>query len=296
MFEILYKKQLTPDTVLMHIAAPRIARSAAPGQFVIVRVDERGERIPLTIADYDAEAGHVAIVTQTVGATTLKLNSLCVGDTIADIVGPLGRPSDFAGESLEEVRQRRFLFVAGGVGAAPVYPQAKWLHERGAAVDVVIGARNKDLLIFTDQMRAVCDNLYIATDDGSAGFHGMVTGLVRELVEIDGKKYDEAVTIGPMVMMKYVAQTTAGLGLPTTASLNTLMVDGTGMCGACRVTVGGKTVFACVDGPEFDAHKVDFDEAMRRQAMYRTEEKHAYLKAIEAKEAGAHKCKIGLDE
>ncbi len=283
-FEILERKPLTQDTVLMRISAPRVARAAHPGQFVIVRVDGKGERVPLTIADYSAEEGWVEIVTQTVGASTLKLNSLTVSDSLADFTGPLGRPSDFISVPLDELRERRFLFVAGGVGAAPVYPQVKWLHKRGVAVDVIIGARNEALLILTDKMKAVCDNLYLATDDGSAGHHGLVTGLLSDLVSVQGKKYDEVVTIGPMVMMKFVARTTAELGLPTVASLNTLMVDGTGMCGACRVTVGGRTVFACVDGPEFDAHKVDFDEAIRRQGMYRDWEAQAH-----------HKCKIGLD-
>lgn len=296
MFKILEKRALTPDTVLMRIEAPRVARAARPGQFVIVRIDSRGERIPLTIADYDAEAGWVAIVTQRVGATTLRLNSMEEGESVADFSGPLGRPSEFVHLPETELCGRRFLFVAGGVGAAPVYPQVKWLHGHGAAVDVVIGARSGGLLILTDQMRAACDNLYLATDDGSAGYHGQVTGLVRELVEVQGKKYDEAVTIGPMIMMKFVAQTTAALALPTVASLNTLMVDGTGMCGACRVTVGGRTVFACVDGPEFDAHKVDFDEAMRRQTMYRTAEAAAYQKALDEVHRTAHKCKIGLDQ
>ncbi len=267
----------------MRVEAPRVARAARPGQFVIVRIDERGERIPLTIADYSADEGWVAIVTQGVGSTTLRLNALEAGDVLADFTGPLGRPSEFIDMPEEDLKKRRFLFVAGGVGAAPVYPQVKWLHERGVAVDVIIGARTAELLILTDEMRAVCDNLFLATDDGSVGHHGLVTGLVRELVSVQGRKYDEVVTIGPMIMMKFVAQTTAELGLPTIASLNTLMVDGTGMCGACRVTVGGNTVFACVDGPEFDAHKVDFDEAMRRQTMYREFE-------AEAK----HRCKIGL--
>jgi ferredoxin--NADP+ reductase len=197
----------------------------------------------------------------------------------------LGRPSAFFLLADDVLRARRFLFVAGGVGAAPVLPQVKWLHERGAAVDVIVGARTADLLILTDEMREVCDNLHPATDDGSAGHHGLVTGLMDELIETRGKKYDEVVTIGPMVMMKFVARTAAKYNLPATASLNTLMVDGTGMCGACRVSVGGKTYFACVDGPEFDAHKVDFDEAIRRQSIYREFE-------IEAD----HKCKIGLGQ
>ena len=269
----------------MRIEAPRVARSARPGQFVIVRVWKGGERIPLTIADYDATQGWVAIVTQGVGATTRRLNAMSEGDSLTDFVGPLGRPSEFIDLSPEELRAKKFLFVAGGVGAAPVYPQVKWLYEHGVAVDVITGARNKELLLLVDEMRAASDNLYLATDDGSAGAKGLVTDVIRELVGAQGKHYDEVVTIGPMVMMKFVALTTKEYNLPTTASLNTLMVDGTGMCGACRVTVGGKVYFACVDGPEFDAHKVDFDEAMRRQTMYRD---------FEA--AANHKCKIGLDE
>jgi ferredoxin--NADP+ reductase len=280
-FKILYKRHLTPDTVLMHIAAPRVARAAHPGQFAILRVWDGGERIPLTIADYDPAEGWVAIVTQTVGASTRRLNALEAGDEIADFAGPLGHPSEFTHLSPEELASRKFLFVAGGVGAAPVYPQVKWLHERGVAVDVIIGARNKELLILTEETRAVCDNLYIATDDGSAGHHGLVTSVIKKLLDEEGKQYDQVVTIGPMVMMKFVARTTAEYSLPTIASLNTLMVDGTGMCGACRVTVGGTTYFACVDGPEFDAHRIDFDEAMRRQTIYRDFEL-----------AADHKCKI----
>ncbi len=291
-FTILHKRELTPDTVLMRIEAPRVARAARPGQFVIVRVSDDGERIPLTIADYDPAAGWVAIVTQAVGATTRRLNALNEGDHLADFAGPLGRPSEFIHLSPEELARKKFLFVAGGVGAAPVYPQVRWLHERGVAVDVIVGARSAGLLILTDEMRAVCDNLYLATDDGSAGYHGLVTGLIAELIDNRAKTYNEVVTIGPMVMMKFVARTTANYGLPTIASLNTLMVDGTGMCGACRVTVGGQVYFACVDGPEFDAHLVDFDEAMRRQTMYRNFEAAAAGQAVQS----GHKCKIGLDK
>ncbi len=290
MFKILEKRDLTPDTVMMRIEAPRLARSAQPGQFVIIRVDERGERIPLTVSDYSAEEGWVAIVTQTVGVSTRKLNSLGTGDSIVDFVGPLGKPSEFVHEPIEEVRKKRFLFVAGGVGAAPVYPQVKWLHEHGVAADVIIGARNKDLLILTDEMGKVAGNLYIATDDGSAGYKGVVTGLIKQLIEVEGKKYDEVVTIGPMIMMKFVSLTTAQYKIPTVASLNTLMVDGTGMCGACRVSIGGKIFFTCIDGPEFDAHQVDYDEAMRRQSMYRRQEEEARNKA------DGHVCKIGLDK
>ena len=293
-FKILYKKQLTPDTVLMRVEAPRVARAANPGQFVIVRISRDGARIPLTIADYDADAGWVAIVTQAVGATTRRLNAMEAGDELVDFVGPLGRPSEFIHEPGEHLHGRKFLFVAGGVGAAPVYPQVKWLHERGAAVDVIIGARNEGLLILTEEMRAVCDNLYLATDDGSAGHHGLVTAVIKDLIDAKGKTYDEAVTIGPMIMMKFVARTTAEYNLPTIASLNTLMVDGTGMCGACRVTVGGKVYFACVDGPEFDAHQVDFDEAMRRQTMYHDFEAAANGRTANGRAAN-HQCKIGLD-
>lgn len=294
MFKILEKRELTPDTVLMRIEAPRIARSARPGQFVIIRVDELGERVPLTVADYSAEEGWVTIVTQTVGVSTRKLNALVAGDSIADFVGPLGKPSEFVEEPIEEVRKKRYLFIAGGVGAAPVYPQVKWLHEHGIDADVIIGARNKDLLILTDEMKEVAGNLYISTDDGSAGYKGVVTALMKELIEVEGKKYDEAITIGPMIMMKFVSQTTLQYGIPTIASLNSLMVDGTGMCGACRVSVGDKVFFTCVDGPEFDAHKVDYDEAMRRQAMYRNHEERA--RQIAQERAEGHKCKIGLDK
>jgi ferredoxin--NADP+ reductase len=291
MYRILEKRALTPDTVLMKIAAPRIAQSAQPGQFVIVRVDERGERIPLTVADYSPTEGWVVIVTQTVGVSTCKLNSREAGDTIADIVGPLGKPSDFIHESIEEVRKTKYLFVAGGVGAAPIYPQVKWLHQHGVEVDVIIGARTKELLILTEETKQVAGNLYIATDDGSAGYHGLVTGLMKELIEVEGKKYDRVVTIGPMIMMKFVAATTLQYGIPTIASLNSLMVDGTGMCGACRVSVGGEVFFTCVDGPEFDAHKVDYDEALRRGGMYRSYEERARQRAKEN-----HICKIGLDK
>ncbi len=294
MFEILEKRYLAEGICLMKIHAPRIAQSALPGQFVIVRSDEFGERVPLTISDYDPEAGSVTIVTQTIGVSTRKICALEVGDRLADFAGPLGHPSDFVHEPLEELRKKRFLFVAGGVGTAPVYPQVKWLHEHGVKADVIIGAKTKSMLIYTDAMRTVADTLYIATDDGSEGFHGMVTALIQELIEKEGEKYDVCVAIGPMIMMKFVARTTAAYKLKTVVSLNALMVDGTGMCGACRVSVGGKTRFTCVDGPEFDAHEVDFDEAMRRQGMYRTQEQRAA--AITAERAAGHVCKIGLDK
>ncbi len=294
MFEILEKRILAEGIYLMRIAAPRVARSAQPGQFVIVRVDEKGERIPLTIADYNAEEGWVTIVTQALGVSTQKLCALNEGESLADFAGPLGRPSDFVKEPIEEVRKRRYLFVAGGVGTAPVYPQVKWLHDHGVEVDVIIGAKTKSMLIYTEEMRRVATNLYIATDDGSEGFHGLVTNLIQELVDNRGKQYDICVAIGPMIMMKFVCLTTKKYDLETIVSLNALMVDGTGMCGACRVTVGGKTLFTCVDGPEFNGHEVDFDEAMRRQGMYRTQEQRAA--AIYAERQAGHKCRVGLDK
>ena len=293
MYPILEKRCLAENIWLMKVRAPRVARSALPGQFVIVRADERGERIPLTVADYDPAEESVTIVIQTIGVSTRKICALQPGESLADFAGPLGRPSEFVGEPLERLRGKRFLFVAGGVGTAPVYPQVKWLHDRGVAADVVIGAKTRDMLICTDEMRAVADRLYSATDDGSAGYKGLVTGLIGELIE-RGERYDVCVAIGPMIMMKFVALTTRKYALPTIVSLNALMVDGTGMCGACRVTVGGKTRFTCVDGPEFDAHEVDFDEAMRRQGMYRTYEQRAA--AIAAEREAGHRCRIGLDK
>lgn len=282
MFEIVKKRKLAENIYEMKIAAERVAHAALPGQFVIVRANESGERIPLTIADYDVEAGTVTIVTQTIGHSTKLICELEEGDSLADFAGPLGRPSEFVHMPLEELKSRKYLFVAGGVGTAPVYPQVKWLKAHGVECDVIIGAKTKDMLIYIDEMRKV-GNVHIATDDGSEGFHGMVTGLMKELVEVVHRHYDECVCIGPMIMMKFVCLTTKPWALQTTVSLNALMVDGTGMCGACRVTVGGKTLFTCVDGPEFDGHQVDFDEAMRRQAMYKDQERLANHK-------DEHKC------
>ena len=284
MYKIVKKDMLTPIICRMKVEAPRLAAAAQPGQFLIVRADEHGERVPLTISDYDKEAGTVTIVTQQIGASTSEICSYEEGDAFADVVGPLGIPSDFTEMPVEELAGKKYVFIAGGVGTAPVYPQVKWLHERGIAVDVIIGAKTKDLVIYKEEMQAVCDNLYICTDDGSEGFHGLVTGMLEKLVNEEGKVYDQAVAIGPMIMMKFATLTCKKLNLPVIVSLNTLMVDGTGMCGACRVTVGGKVRFACVEGPEFDGYLVDFDEAMRRQRMYVTEEKDA---------AEHHKCRIG---
>ena len=293
MYPILEKRLLAEGIWLMKVLAPRVARSAQPGQFVIVRADEHGERIPLTISDFDAAEGSVTIVTQAIGASTRKICALNEGDALADFAGPLGHPSEFVKMPVEELRKRRYLFVAGGVGTAPVYPQVKWLRKHGVKADVIIGAKNKDTLILTDKMRAVAGEVFIATDDGSAGFHGMVTDLMRDLIDRQGKRYDEVIAIGPMIMMKFVARTTKEYGIRTIVSLNTLMVDGTGMCGACRVTVGGRTRFTCVEGPEFDGHEVDFDEAMRRQGMYKTIESRKARMAQERAEG--HACRIGLD-
>ncbi len=271
MFKILSKEMLTPGICKMDIVAPRIAASARPGQFLIVRPNEKGERIPLTISDYDVEKGTVTIVTQLIGASSAAIVHQEEGAFFNDVVGPLGNPSAFVDKTPEELADARYIFIAGGVGTAPVYPQAKWLHERGIAVDVIIGAKTKDLLIYKQELASVCDNLFLCTDDGSEGFHGLVTGMLEKLVA-EGRAYTQAVAIGPMIMMKFCTLTCKKLGIPEDVSLNMLMVDGTGMCGACRVTVGGKTKFACVDGPEFDGYEVDFDEAMRRLGQYRTEE------------------------
>ncbi len=274
---------LTPTICRMEVEAPRLAAAALPGQFLIVRADEKGERIPLTISDFDAKRGTVTIVTQKIGASSTDIIAYEPGEAFNDVVGPLGLPSEFTEMDAEKLSTMRYIFIAGGVGTAPVYPQAKWLHEHGVAVDVIIGAKTKDLLIYKDEMASVCDNLFICTDDGSEGFHGMVTALLEKLVT-EGHSYTQAVAIGPMIMMKFTTLTAKKLGIPITVSLNTLMVDGTGMCGACRVTVGGKTRFACVEGPEFDGYLVDFDEAMRRQGQYKAEEGEANEK---------HVCKIG---
>jgi ferredoxin--NADP+ reductase len=294
MVEILDRQLLAEGIWQTKVHAPRIAKSAKPGQFLIVRADEKGERIPLTIADYDATEGSVTMVTQAMGVSTRKIVAKGAGEFFADVAGPLGRPSDFVAEPLEELRGKRFIFVAGGVGTAPVYPQVKWLKEHGVEADVIIGAKTKDMLIYTEQMKTVASNLYIATDDGSEGFHGLVTALLEKLITEEGKSYDCCVAIGPMIMMKFVTLTAKKFNLPCIVSLNALMVDGTGMCGACRVTIAGKTKFTCVDGPEFNAYDVDFDEAMRRQGMYRTQEQRAM--AIAKERAEGHKCNIGLDK
>ena len=280
MYKILETKELAANIFYMVVEAKRVAKSCKPGQFVIVRTDAQAERIPLTICDYDREKGTVTIVFQIVGAATQMMSALKAGDTFHDFVGPLGCASEFVNEDLETLKQKKMLFVAGGVGTAPVYPQVKWLHERGIEADVIVGAKTKELLILEEEMKAVAGNLYVTTDDGSYGRSGMVTQTITDLVN-EGKHYDVCVAIGPMIMMKFVCKLTKELGIPTIVSLNPIMVDGTGMCGACRVTVGGKVKFACVDGPEFDGHQVNFDEAMQRQQIYKTAEGRAFLKAKE---------------
>ena len=276
---LIKRKSILGDTIfLMEVVAPRVAKNCQPGQFVIIRVDENGERIPLTICDYDREEGIITIVTQTMGATTSKMMQLKEGEYLHDFAGPLGRPSDLITDDFEEVRKKKILFVAGGLGTAPVYPQVKWLHEHGIAADVIIGAKTKDLIIYEDEMRAVAGNVYVTTDDGSYGRKGLVTQVISDLVENEGKKYDLCVSIGPMIMMKFCTLTTKKYGIPTIVSMNPIMVDGTGMCGACRLTVGDEVKFACIDGPEFDGFKVNFDEAMERMSLYRTEEGRALLR------------------
>ncbi len=280
MYKILKAEKLAANIYLMDVEAPRVAKHCEPGQFVIVKMDEKGERIPLTICDYDRETGIVTIVFQPVGASTTKMTNLKAGDAFCDFTGPLGRPSEFVEEDVEELKKKKFLFVAGGVGAAPVYPQVKWLKEHGIDVDVIVGSKTKDLLILEKEMEAVAGNYYPCTDDGTYGHAGMVTTMVDELVE-KGNKYDICVAIGPMIMMKFTCLTTKKHEIPTIVSMNPIMVDGTGMCGACRVIVGGEVKFACVDGPEFDGHLVDFDNAMKRQQMYKTQEGRAMLKVQE---------------
>ena len=278
MYKILTRRNLSENVFEMQILAPRVAKKCLPGQFVILRVDEKSERIPLTISDYDREVGSVNIVVQVVGASTLALSRLGEGDFVCDFVGPLGNPSEIIA-NFENFKDKKILFVGGGVGSAPVYPQVKWLAKRGVKPHVIVGARNKDLLLLTEEFEQI-STMHVCTDDGSAGFGGRVTDLIENLVS-NGEKYDLCVAIGPVVMMKFVSLLTKKMGIKTIVSMNPLMVDGTGMCGACRVTVGGEVKFACVDGPEFDGHLVDFDEAMHRQTLYKTAEGRAYLKEKE---------------
>ena len=271
MYKILRKEALNPTVTLLDIEAPLIAKKAEPGQFIILRVDEEGERIPLTIADYDREAGWVRIIFQIVGATTEKLNAKNEGEFIQDFVGPLGVPTHVEG-------LKKVAVVGGGVGCAIAYPIAKKLHSLGAEVHSVVGFRNKDLVILEEDFAAVSDKLMMMTDDGSHGTKGLVTNALKELIEA-GNQYDEVIVIGPLIMMKFVCALTKEYGVKTTVSMNPIMIDGTGMCGGCRLTVGGETKFACVDGPDFDGHLVDFDEALERGSMYKPFERHAHDEA-----------------
>lgn len=280
MYKIIKAEKLNEIVYLMVVEAPMVAKHCQPGQFIIVKEDDAGERIPLTICDYDREAGTVTIVFQPIGASTEKFAKLQAGDSFEDFVGPLGCPSEFVNEDPEELKKEKILFVAGGVGTAPVYPQVKWLHEHGIDADVIVGAKTKDLIILEKEMEAVAGNLYITTDDGSYGRSGMVTKVIDDLIA-EGKTYTKCVAIGPMIMMKFCCLTTQKYNIPTIVSMNPIMVDGTGMCGACRLQVGDEIKFACVDGPEFDGHLVDFDQAMKRQQMYKTEEGRAILKLRE---------------
>lgn len=290
MFRIEKKKWLSEKICLMEIKAEALASSAKPGQFLIVKIDEKGERIPLTVCDYNRKEGTVTIVFFAIGKSTEEMGKLNEGDFFQDVAGPLGQESEFLHENIEDLKNKKILFVAGGVGTAPVYPQVKWFNENGIKTDVIIGAKTKSLVILEEEMKKEAGNVYIATDDGSYGFHGMVTGLIDELIKNQNKHYDHVVAIGPMIMMKFVSLKTKEYNIPTTVSLNPLMVDGTGMCGACRVTIGDKIKFACVDGPEFDGHLVNFDEAMRRQMIYKTEEGRAYLEKTEGETHHARGC------
>ncbi len=270
MYKILNKKSLNSTVTLMEIEAPFVAHRAKPGQFIILRVDENGERVPFTIADINKEKRSISIIFQIVGAATEALNHLNIGDSIHDVVGPLGKPSELDG-------LHKVAVIGGGVGCAIAYPTAKALHEKGAEVHSIVGFRNKDLVILEDEFKSVSNKLIIMTDDGSYGTKGLVTDALKELLD-SGQKYDEVIAIGPLIMMKFVAKLTKDYGVKTIVSMNPIMVDGTGMCGACRLTVGGKTKFACIDGPEFDAHQVDFDEVIARTSLYRDIERHAYEK------------------
>ena len=296
MYKILKKKWLSKNICLMEVEAKDLALSAKPGQFLIVKKDEFGERIPLTICDYDVEKGTVTIVFFVLGKSTKDIGTLEEGEYFQDVVGPLGVESEFLHEDLEVLKNKKVLFVGGGVGTAPIYPQVKWFAKNGLKADVIVGAKTKELLILEDELKNVADNLYIATDDGSYGFHGLVTDVIDDLIKNQNKHYDHVVAIGPMIMMKFVCLKTKEYGIKTTVSLNPLMVDGTGMCGACRVRIGDKIKFACVDGPEFDGHLVNFDEAMRRQNMYKTEEGRAMLRKSDGATHSAKDCPIDSHE
>ena len=268
MYRIVRKEALKPTVILYEIEAPMVAKKAEPGQFIILRVDENGERIPITIHDYDREKGTVTIIVQTVGATTEKLSHKQQGEFIQDFVGPLGRPTETEGE-------KKVCVVGGGVGCAIAYPVLKKFHDCGAEVHAVVGFKNKDVVILEDKFKSASDVMKLVTDDGSYGEKGLVTDALKQLIE-EGNQYDEIFAIGPAIMMKFVSKTTEPYGIPTTVSMSPIMVDGTGMCGGCRLTVGGETKFACVDGPDFDGHKVDWDESLKRGKMYFDWERHKH--------------------
>jgi ferredoxin--NADP+ reductase len=293
-YTITKKERLANSIYLVDVKAPRVAKNCYPGQFVIVKMDEKGERVPLTICDYDREAGTVTIVFQAIGASTGLMAEYEVGEAFRDFTGPLGRRSELIDMPADELSAKSVLFVAGGVGAAPVYPQVKWMKENGYDVDCIIGARNKDLIILEDRMKEYAKNLYITTDDGSYGFKGNVNDCIKDLINNQGKHYDLIIAIGPMIMMKFVCILTKELGIKTIVSMNPVMVDGTGMCGACRLTIGNEIKFACVDGPEFDGHLVNFDEAMKRLSMYKSEEGEKILRAKEGETHHHKDCECHL--
>lgn len=290
-FKIIRNEDLADGIVLLEVEAPRIAKHCLPGQFVIVVEKDKSERIPLTICDYNKEKGTITLVVQVVGRGSKELAQLKAGDDLAHVVGPLGKPSELVEIAPEDKENTNVLFIAGGLGAAPVFPQVKFCGENGIDCDVIIGAKNKDLIILEDDMKKYANNVYISTDDGSAGFHGLVTDLTDDLVKNQNKEYSQAVAIGPMIMMKFASQKTKELDIPTIVSMNPIMVDGTGMCGACRVLVDDEVKFACVDGPEFDGHLIDFDQAMRRQTLYKTEEGR---KMLELEEGDTHSGNCGV--
>ena len=291
MFKIIKKRVLGDKLVLFDVEAEKIAKSCLPGQFIIVKLDEKGERIPLTICDYDAKKGTLTIVVQEIGASTMKINALNEGEYFQDVVGPLGNPSDLVELSDAELKSKNIVFIGGGVGVAPIYPQVKYFSDRGIKCDVILGSRTKDMLILEDEFKKLNCNVYSCTDDESYGLKGPVTNVLKMLVEDKKIKYDHCVAIGPAIMMKFVCLMTKDFNIPTIVSMNTIMVDGTGMCGACRLMVGDELKFACIDGPEFDGHKINFDEVMKRQAQYKDEEGRALLKL---KEGDTHHGGCGL--
>lgn len=289
MYKLLRKKNIAPDTFFMEIEAPRIAESAKPGNFIMIKADEQSERIPLTVCDIDAKKGSVSIIFKVVGASTEFLASFNEGDSYEDFVGPLGNESELLDIDINELKKKKIMFIAGGIGTAPVHPQIKWLFENGIKPDAIIGSRSKENLILVPEIEKMTENLYIVTDDGSYGRKALVTTVLEDLIEKENKHYDMVITIGPTIMMKFVCLLTKKYNIKTIVSLNNLMVCGMGMCGCCRATIDGETKFTCVDGPEFDGHLVDFDEIINRSTIYKDEETEK--NSIDIKEE--HKCKIG---